>query len=214
MRIATTALALAGLAAGAQADTLWDQSSLNWDTGFYNTISGAPPFGVTAYTVADVTILGGGWTIDSVTMYFTCFDFNWNSTTSGRLYIQSKSGGAPTVLPGGPLISMSVEILSDPSVQQAYYAVTASGLDRTLGPGEYWIGITPAAPGGFFGPERGLGAAAVHGADSFTYAVGGNGWETVSCDAAILINGTAVPAPAGLAALTVGGALSLRRRRR
>ena len=209
---AVAALAV-GCASAARADILWDQSSLGWSSnGFYNTISGAPPFGSTAYAASDVTVPAGGWQVNSVSMYFTCFDFSWNSETTGRLYIQPKTGAMPTVLPGGSLIDMTVELLTDDSVGQAYYKVTASGLSNVLTPGEWWVGITPVAAAGPFGPEIGLATANPTGATTANYDLGGSGWADTTVDAAILIEGT-VPAPASAALLGLGGLAMARRRR-
>jgi len=206
-----SALLAAGCASVAHADILWDQSAHDpLGAGFWNTISGDPPFGITGYTVADVTVPAGGWTINSVTMYFSNLDSfgGWeNDVTEGRLYIQPKSGALPTVLPGGPLIPMSALSLG------ASYAVTASGLSNVLAAGEYWIGITPAAPSGFFGPELGLATTgAVIGDPSATYDLSAPPWAAPNgADAAILVQG--VPAPASAAVLGLGGLLISRRRR-
>lgn len=213
-QVLAAAVLLAGCAATASAGILWDQSALNWNgNGFINTISGTPPFGATAYAASDVTVPAGGWTVNSVSMYFTCFDFNWDTVggTTGRLYIQPKTGSMPTVLPGGSLIPMSVEILNDPSVGQAYYKVTASGLSNVLTAGDWWIGITPVAPSGFFGPEIGLSTAPTVGNNTSAYDVSTSAWVDTTVDGAILVQG--VPSPAGLSVLGLGGLLCARRRR-
>lgn len=216
---AKTVLAVAALALGASmasADVLWNQAPDLAQNGFYNSISGAPPFGVTAYVVGDITVPAGGWNVDSITMYFGDIESggSWQtSVTQGRLYIQPKTGSLPTAAPSGALIPMSATSLFDNTYQQAYYAVTASGLAQVLAAGDYWIGITPAAPGGFFGPEIGLSSSGVLGSTSADYDAGFPSWAALTTDAAITVNGTAVPAPAGLALLAVGGLAASRRRR-
>lgn len=206
-------LALAG-AAQAQT-TLWDQSQLDWNaSGFWNSISGSPPFGATVYTVADVTVPAGGWTVTSISMYFSQLESDWSQTVSqGRLYVQPKTGSMPTVLPGGSLIPMSATVLFDPNVQQAYAEVTASGLNIALAAGDYWIGITPAAPSGFFGPELGIASANPSGNNSSSYAVGGfpAGWQDTTVDAAIKVRG--IPTPGTLGLLAMGSLAAVRRRR-
>ena len=223
-----TAVALsAGCALAAHADVLWDQSKLDWNAaGFTNTISGNPN---TSYMVGDVTIASGSWTVTSISTYFSCFDFNWNlgtDATTGRLNIFSKAGVLPTSAnnPGaGTLVSLDVELLNDPSVGQAYYKVTASGLNINLSAGSYWIGVTPVEPNGFFGPETGLASVAQLGSPSAwrsPYTGFGlppaNTWSNSlygDVDMALLVEGTWVPAPGAVPALGLAG-LTARRRRR
>lgn len=199
----------------ASADTLWNQAPDFAVNGVVNAIAGAPPFGVTAYTVGDVQVGPGGWTVDSITMYWSRINSDWvNSVSQGRMYVQSKTGAVPTVLPGGPLVSMSVTELFDNTFQQGYYAVTVSGLNLALASGDYWMGITPVAPGGPFGPELGMGSSSSFGNVSMTYDAGGfpaPGWYDYSnVDAAITVTGIPAPSTAGLLGL---GLLAARRRR-
>jgi hypothetical protein len=66
--ILTTLAVLAILSAPAGAAVLWDQSSLDeFGAGYFNSVSGGPPFGVTMYGVNDVTVTGPGWSVDKVT---------------------------------------------------------------------------------------------------------------------------------------------------
>ena len=224
-KVLSSAIILAALAATSQAAVLWDQSALNWGGNAYpNSISGAPPFGLTAYTVCDVNVDAGGWTIDSVSMYFSLINSDWvNDVSQGRLNIFTKTGSLPASSdnPGaGTIVPMAATVFFDSTVQQNYYKVTAAGLNVTLAPGSYWIGITPVAPGGFFGPELGIAAASTIG-DYSPYrspfadfgSPPANTWANVSGnqDAAILITG--VPAPAGLGLLGLAGLAAARRRR-
>lgn len=214
MRKALCIMMVAAAGSVASADVLWDQSALNWAAdGFYNSISGAPPFGSTAYAMNDITVPAGGWTVDSVSVYFSRILSSWDTEiTEGRLYVQSKTSSIPTVLPGGGLIPMSAVGLFDDSVQQSYYEVTASGLNLNLAPGDYWIGITPVAPGGPFGPELGLSAASSVGdVTTVWYAGFGGGFIQHSADAAMKVQG--VPAPAGVAVAGLAGLFAARRRR-
>ncbi|NUQ68134.1 MAG: hypothetical protein HUU18_07645 [Phycisphaerales bacterium] len=204
------------LAGAAQAQTtLWDQSQLDWNaSGFYNSISGSPPFGSTVYTVADVTVPAGGWTMTSISMYYSQILGDWSqSVTQGRLYVQPKTGAMPTINPGGSLIPMSAVLFFDPIVQQAYAEVTASGLSIPLAAGEYWIGITPSAAAGPWGPELGIASANPTGTNSRSFAVGGfpSGWQDTTVDAAIKIRG--IPTPGTLGLLAMGSLAAVRRRR-
>lgn len=220
---------VAGSAAVSNADVLWDQSALGWPLpALPNALAGNPN---TTYTVADVNVTGAGWNITSVSMYWSCIDFNWSSTTTGRLNIFSQTGALPSnsdnpstggLVPG--TVAMTVETLFDDTVQQAYYRVTASGLNINLAPGSYWIGITPVAPSGMWGPELGMPAATQVGAGSpyrspFTGfgAPPANTWANIYApdliDAAILIQGVSVPTPGAAALIGLGGLIAGRRRR-
>jgi len=210
------AAALALGASVASADTLWHQAPDFASNGVVNAIAGAPPFGVTAYTVADVHIGAGGATVDSITMYWSRILSDWVSDVNqGRVYVHAKTGAVPTALPGGPLMAMTVTEFFDPVFQQAGYAVTVSGLNLSLTEGDYWMGITPVAPGGPFGPELGMGSASSYGDQSMTYDAGGfpsPGWFNYSnVDAAITVTGVPAPATAGLLGL---GLVAAGRRRR
>jgi len=214
MRKALCIMMVAAAGSVASADVLWDQSQLDWNAnGFFNSISGGFPFGSTVYSVADVTVPAGGWTVNSISMYFTLFTSSWDQdVTQGRLYVQPKTGAAPTVLPGGSLVPMSAVALNDPIQFQGYYEVTAAGLNINLAPGEYWIGITPAAPGGPFGPEIGLPSANPVGASTYSFDGNAGGpWTNVGVDAAIKVQG--IPAPAGVAVAGLAGLFASRRRR-
>ncbi len=214
MRKALCLLVLAAAGSVASADVLWDQSSLDWNgPAFVNSISGTPPFGATAYAMCDVVVPAGGWTINSISMYFSQIESDWSQDVyQGRLYVQPKTGGMPTVLPGGALIPMSATAMFDNTVQQSFAEVTASGLNINLAAGEYWIGITPQATGGFFGPELGLSTGSSYGAPTTVYAVGfGGGFAQLESDAAIKVQG--VPAPAGIAVAGLAGLVATRRRR-
>lgn len=214
MRKALCLMVLAAAGSVASADVLWDQSALNWNgDAFVNSISGTPPFGATAYAMNDITVPAGGWTINSISMYFSQIESDWSQDVyQGRLYVQPKTGSMPTVLPGGAMIPMTATAMFDAGVQQSFCEVTASGLSINLPAGEYWIGITPQATGGFFGPELGLSAASNYGAPTTVYAVGfGGGFIQLSGDAAIKVQG--VPAPAGIAVAGLAGLVAARRRR-
>ena len=197
----------------AQADVLWDQAPNLNANGFFNSISGSPPLGVTSYAVGDVTVPAGGWTVNSVTMYFSNLNGGaWTSTvTQGRLYVQSVTGTVPTVLPSGALISVTATSIFSPTYQQSYYAVTASGLNLNLAPGSYWIGLTPAAASGPFGPEIGLSASTVLNQRSATIQAGSTSWSQITSDAAITVQG--IPTPGASAMIGLGGLCLLRRRR-
>lgn len=214
MKKALCIMMVAAAGSVASADVLWDQSALNWaGDAFVNSISGTPPFGATSYAMCDVVVPAGGWTINSISMYFSQIESDWSQDVyQGRLYVQPKTGSMPTVLPGGAMVPMTATPMFDNTVQTSFAEVTASGLSINLAAGEYWIGITPQATGGFWGPELGIAAASNYGAPTTVYAVGiGGGFMQLGNDAAIKVQG--VPAPAGIAVAGLAGLVAARRRR-
>jgi len=141
-------------ATAAQAITLWDQSAIsldpnapsiaNWKaTGFGGGI---------VHSVDDVTVSGMAWHVTSITEYYSTWNPNWTSLTQGYLHVWPKTGALPTQNPTvDPIVSMTCVDTGDPN---GVFAITASGLDLTLPPGDYWIGITPIASAGAFGANN------------------------------------------------------------
>jgi len=148
---------------------LFDQSDFDpWGPGFFNSESGMPPMGITQYAVNDVTVGATGWTIDSITTYYSALDPAWGTAiTQGYLHIFAKSGPLP--IDGvddpttSPLVSMSASLDVD------HFVLTASGLNVQLQLGDYWIGITPIAPNGVMGPEIHLASMTLIGDATASY---------------------------------------------
>ena len=143
------ALALiAMLASSAGAAVLHDQSSYGaWGAGFLNAVAGGPPFGGTSYSVNDVTVTGTGWSIESISIIVNALGDYPDNTTTAYVNVFPKTGPLPTDVPGtGTPVAVSVT-----SVGGDDYMVTASGLNIELEPGDYWIGLTPAASDLFAG---------------------------------------------------------------
>jgi len=181
------ALALGGVAT---ADVLWDQSEFDpFGAGYFDSESGAPPLGITMHAVSDVTVGGAGWMIDSITTYYTGLDPAWGpAITQGYLHVFSKTD----VLPGAaddptasPLVTMAG------SWDAGTSTVSATDLALELEPGDYWIGITPIAPSGPFGPEFHLSSVTLLGDPTASYDAFAPGWfvQHVDLDATILIEG-------------------------
>jgi len=215
-----------GLSAVASADTLWDQSTLSGTaSGYYNTISGNPN---TNYAVSDVAVPASGWTINSISTYFSALGFaNWaTDVTQARLNIFSRSGALPVSgnNPGtGTLVSITCSFTTfdaGPGFgDQGVNVATASGLNIVLAPGDYWIGLTPVAPGGF-DLESAWPSATIFGGNSAYRSpfnqFGGpaaNTWASTGTEGSILILGTATPTPSAAALLGLGGLVAGRRRR-
>lgn len=158
--IVVAALLVAALftAAPAGAIVLWDQGTINTDpsaAGQANSFSSG--FGGTiAYGVQDVTVPANeNWVVMRITQYYGGFNSGWLSLTQGYLYVQPKTGALPTTAPGGATIPMSCSIDAARSalLNQTVYAVTAV-VNIPLGPGDYWIGITPVGSAGINGINR------------------------------------------------------------
>lgn len=197
MKRMTQALALVAaltLTANAHAEVLWDQSTFDpFGPGFFNSESGEPPLGITMHTVSDVTVDGGGWTIDSITTYFSSIDPGWGfGIVDGYVHVFPKTGPLPVDGTDDP--TMSAVVAMTGTFVTDHIEVSVSGLNITLAPGEYWIGITPIAPSGFFGPEIQLSSIVLVGDSSPSYDPFGfptAGWLnfTPDADATIRIEG-------------------------
>ena len=173
MKIAVLALVgLVAVAPVAGADVLWDQSTFDpWGAGFYNTISGGPPFGMTVYTVADIT-LTNQCVIDCVTMYYSALDPGWGAAISqGVVNVFPKVGALPVDGSDDPTLSAVVPMTATltGSPDGDYFALTACGLNLNLPAGDWWISLTPYAPAGVMGPEIGLSSLTHVGDDAASY---------------------------------------------
>ena len=179
----------------ASADTLWDQSAINDQVGgYFNSISGSPPFGLTTYTANDVTVGPAGWQVQSITVRFSGISATWGvGIAQGRITLEPKTGALPVGNPHiNAFVPMTATFVSTGTAN--YWDVTASGLNLALIPGDYWIGITPTAPAGRFGPETQRAAAVQVGDATSSYDpfVAVPAWTVVASgrDGNILITGT------------------------
>jgi len=138
------AVAMANIAF-AQSGVLWDQTDdyTTWSMGFFNMSAGMPPFGMTVYTVNDIAVPAGGWTVETISVYYDSFDPGWEgAVASARLYIEPKTGSLPTGDPAtGTVVAATCVMLGN-----GFLEVTAAGLSEALAAGEYWIGLTPTTP--------------------------------------------------------------------
>ena len=162
----TLVLCLGFAATVAAQDILWNQTEgyQNFAMGYFNSVSGAPPMGMTSYTVNDVVVPEGGWNIGAIRTYYQVTDANWGTAISqGYLYIHPKTGSSPTEAAGtGEIIPMIATDIG------GWWEITADLGSYELGAGEYWIGITPFAPAGMMGPDIQASVPAV-GDDSPSY---------------------------------------------
>jgi hypothetical protein len=181
------AVSMAGVAA---ADILWDQTAgyEGWSMGFFNVSAGAPPFGMTAYTVNDIVVPAGGWIVDTYRVYYDGFDPTWaGAVTSASIFLEPKTGSLPTGTPdGATVVPVTATVLGN-----GFLEVTAENLGLAINEGEWWIGLTPFAP---TSDNIHVSVPAV-GDDSPTYDTGGfpapmwGGWAP-GLDGAIMLEGT------------------------
>jgi hypothetical protein len=197
MKNATLLVALAtfALAGAVHAEVLWDQSAYDpFGAGLYNSVSGSPPLGITAYSVCDVHV-GETWNMDGMTTWFTLIDGGWGTgITQGHIHVFPKVGSLPINGTDDPAASVVVPM--NATVDGSSWRVHAAGFSIPLAPGDYWIGMTPIAPSGPFGPEINLSTTAHFGDDSPTLDpfdfIGGPGWFvlTPGVDATLQIEGS------------------------
>jgi hypothetical protein len=140
-------LSLTIWSATASAVTLWDQSAADpFGAGYFDCVAGGPPFGATIYTVSDIDVPASGWVIQGISTYYSNLDFSWTGITQARLNILVKTSSAPPAgfdpHTSGVVVPVTVTELDG----GLYLEITASGLNENVGPGQYWIGLTPLAP--------------------------------------------------------------------
>jgi len=138
------ALTLVALLAGSSvAEVLHDQSAIeaDWTQGFLNTIAGGGRTGILIYGVSDVSVGGGGWIIESITIYVQSLG---SEPTLGYLNIFPKISSPLPDAGQIPNQDLAVPVTTTlvPGLTETY-SITASGLNIPLNEGDYWIGLTP-----------------------------------------------------------------------
>lgn len=222
------ALLASTLAGAAQADIIWDQSDIDTGPTSVSFVDGTYIGGFfgnySNYVVSDIHISSESL-VQSVTVFYSNIGFP--EVTSAVLNIFPKSGTTPLasndprpVVGSGQLIVPVIGGYIDDN--QAVMTVTADGLSIVLAPGDYWVGLSPTLPDGFFGGElhwstttdTNYGDPSVgRYYDSFgPGAWGGSGADPAGRDAAIRIEGI-IPAPTSAGALALAGLAAARRRR-
>ena len=139
-------LLLVALAAtSATASVLWDQSAISFSPsapGILNyNFTGFG--GYTFYSLDDVTVPAGGWTINTITSYWSDWqgvDMNVKSPT-GNLIIIPKTGSLPVGTPTTTTVPLTW--VDTAQSGQGVYVMTAAGLNVTLPAGDYWITVAP-----------------------------------------------------------------------
>jgi hypothetical protein len=205
--------------------TLWDQSA--FDPAGLGVIdqefADEPAF--STFLVNDISTDGRAWNVDRITTWFTKGFGVWDEggITWGRLQVFAMTDTLPT--PGDLPPEYDVEItLIDLGDAWAITADT-SGIAELQGiRGQFWVGLTPAADFATFGQEYHLQTTGeVQGVETALRNPGGalgigtswKPWTSIGGegDAAILLEGQIIPAPAvvAVAPLTLA-ALGPRRR--
>ena len=186
-------LLMLSTAVAAHADVLWDQSAITFSQsapGIYNgKFTGFG--GSTSYCANDVTVPAGGWTISTITEYFSNDTFaNMQSTApTGYLIVMPKTGS----LPVGAPTTTTIALTWTPTTQgiEAVYVMTTPNLNLALAPGDYWITVAPITPvDNFNGNNLQWPALNFSGAPVATY--NGSTWSDIygSYDGAFKIEGT------------------------
>jgi hypothetical protein len=145
----TTALALLllSLATVGNAAVLWDQSAIDFGSNApgvqnYNFIGFG---GFQFFCVNDVTVPAGGWTINTITEYYSDWqgvDMNITAAT-GNLIIMPKTGSLPSGTPTTTAVALTWVDTSQSG--QGVYVMTCAGLNVNLPAGSYWITVAPNA---------------------------------------------------------------------
>ncbi len=139
-KISLIVLSITLIVAGAAgAAVLHDQSAYDFSgPGFFNVIAGAPPMGVTTYSVNDIVVDGTGWNITSISNYVNALGGFDSEVTTAVINIFPKTDSLPVEIPNNDMV-VPVTVTS---IGGDDYMVTADGLNIELEPGEYWIGLT------------------------------------------------------------------------
>ena len=134
------------LATSASADLLYQSTVINTNGGALNGqyVSTTPPSGY--LLLDDITVPAGGWMLDTVSTFF-----NGSGTpptaTDAYLVIFSKSLGTPNPMSYATdvPVTMTRETFTDPNngFSRNTYRYDASGLNLSLAPDAYWIGLAP-----------------------------------------------------------------------
>lgn len=213
-----------GLGQGTSSDAvLWDQSSYDASAAAGVDQEFGDFASYSSFLVNDISTGGAAWNVSKVTSYFTKgFGFWSGAITSGKLQVYSKSGALPAAGDVPPEYKVNISF-ADLGNAWAVSADT-SGIAELQGiSGDFWVGLTPTADFGVYGQEFHMQATSDVGNNTafrnpggaFGLGTGWTDWSVLGAagDAAVLLEGTVVPAPGAMALLGLGGLAAARRRR-
>jgi hypothetical protein len=144
MVIFRAALILLLSAISANAEVLYESTKINTNGGVLNATSW-PTLNDGLILVDDITVPTGGWIIDSVSNYFGTI----GSPTASNAYLivfpESLGQIYPMDYATEVTVTVDTETFTDSVTGQSRetYKITASGLNLSLQPGDYWIGLSP-----------------------------------------------------------------------
>jgi len=199
LKLFLVAIALiALLTSSASAAVLHDQSAIepDWTQGFLNSIGGGPGPDHFYYGAQDVVVEGGGWVISTITIFTT---YGGSEPTNAFLNIFPKTSSPLPTAEQIPNLDTPVAV-DKTLVSDDVFAVTASGLDISLEPGEYWICLTPNETNAFYCTH--IPAETVMGDHTATYDGSSWGYPHREWDATILIEGDETPVAAESSSLS------------
>jgi len=101
----------------------------------------ARPGGI--YGLSAITVPEAGWHIEAVTIFTTArAPEKWAALDKARFNVFPKGKADTPTADDDPRAGKAVAVTVR-EVKDGIFAVRASGLDRRLDPGDYWIGLTP-----------------------------------------------------------------------
>jgi hypothetical protein len=190
---AAALLTLVSTAAIAHADLLWDQSAISTSPSAPSVVnSRLTGFGGgNYYTVEDVTVPAGGWTITSITEYFSNYTLANMQTKApnGLLIYFPKTASVPNVTPTTTQVALTWT--STTISNQPVYVCAANNLNVVLAPGDYWITVSPIqSVDNFNGNNEQWPSTTHYGNDCATYS-SGSSWSNTypGYDGAFRIDG-------------------------
>jgi hypothetical protein len=139
-----TALTMMLIAVGLHAEVLYDATSLNSSGGVLNATSW-PSLDDGLLLLDDITVPDGGWTIDSISCYYSIIGTPVADSAFFILYSNTVENVDPTQYQTAVHVTVALETCVDPSNGQERdaYRITTAELNQVLEPGTYWIGLSP-----------------------------------------------------------------------
>lgn len=228
---ALAGLVLAALPSPASAAVLWYNGDEVWGVAHSNEINTAVPYSV-VYDDFIIPAGSGSWNISSVWSYnYSSYTGeNRPATTQAHWEIRSdvSEGAAGTLVAGGNATATETYSSTSP-IGEDSYKILVEGLNVTLGPGKYWLSVTPIGYGAEYAQfflqgtanNNAIGVDPVNDGNAFWYTTSFGGKNFVSLNTADFSMGiggdvadSAVPEPMTCLLFASGllGSLGIKRR--